>query len=80
MVKRTMWPISKPQEGLSIAEDEWVDCSRHLDSVLEQHTQDGIRAPVTSDLPMRTFFREWQRLMRLEPEIDLSVQREVPAE
>ena len=64
------------QEGLGIVEDEWVDCSRHLNSPTEVQEADGIRALVTSDLTMRTFYREWQRLMRSEVHIDLSAQRE----
>ncbi len=63
------------QSGLAIAEDEWIDCSRHLDSELEIRSEGGIRAPVTSDLPMRTFFHEWQRLMRQNLKFDLSDQR-----
>jgi phenylpropionate dioxygenase-like ring-hydroxylating dioxygenase large terminal subunit len=63
------------QNGLGIPEDEWVDCSRHLDSELEQVEADGVRAPVSSDLTMRTFYKEWQRLMRDDLHIDLSGQR-----
>ena len=51
------------QAGLSIPEHEWVDCSRHLHSEREVVEIDGIRAPVTSDITMRTFYREWKRLM-----------------
>ena len=54
------------QAGLGIPEAEWVDCSRHLHSEREVVEIDGIRAPVTSDITMRTFYKEWKRLMRLE--------------
>ncbi len=54
------------QVGLGIPEAEWVDCSRHLHSDREVAEIDGTRAPVTSDITMRTFYREWKRLMSLE--------------
>lgn len=63
------------QAGLGIGEDEWVDCSRHLDSETEVVEADGVRAPVSSDITMRTFYKEWQRLMRMDVNIDLSGQR-----
>ncbi len=59
------------QAGLGISEDEWVDCSRHLHSGKEVVENDGIRAPVTSDITMRTFYKEWKRLMCLDVNIDL---------
>ena len=64
------------QAGLAISEDEWIDCSRHLDSNAEVVEPDGIRAPVSSDITMRTFYREWQRRMRMNVSISLSKQRE----
>ena len=54
------------QVGLGIPEAEWVDCSRHLHSEREVAEIDGVRAPVTSDITMRTFYREWKRLMSRE--------------
>ena len=54
------------QAGLAIPEAEWVDCSRHLHSDREVVEIDGTRAPVTSDITMRTFYREWKRLMSLD--------------
>ncbi len=54
------------QTGLGIPEAEWVDCSRHLHSDREVAEIDGTRAPVTSDITMRTFYREWKRLMSLD--------------
>ena len=54
------------QVGLGIPEAEWVDCSRHLHSDREVAEDGGTRAPVTSDITMRTFYREWKRLMRRE--------------
>ena len=51
------------QAGLAIPEAEWVDCSRHLHSDREVVESDGTRAPVTSDITMRTFYKEWKRLM-----------------
>ena len=54
------------QVGLGILEHEWVDYSRHLDSEQEVVEADGIRAPVTSDITMRTFYKEWKRLMSME--------------
>ena len=53
------------QVGLGIPEAEWVDCSRHLNSEREVAEFDGTRAPVTSDITMRTFYREWKRLMSM---------------
>ena len=54
------------QAGLGIPEAEWVDCSRHLHSDREVVEDDGTRAPVTSDITMRTFYKEWKRLMSME--------------
>jgi phenylpropionate dioxygenase-like ring-hydroxylating dioxygenase large terminal subunit len=63
------------QQGLGIPEDEWIDCSRHLDSKREIVEEDGTRAPVTTELTIRNFYREWKRLMGQERRIDLSDQR-----
>ncbi len=54
------------QVGLGIPEAEWVDYSRHLHSDREVVEADGTRAPVTSDITMRTFYKEWKRLMCME--------------
>ena len=72
-----MWRTLKPaKRDWAFPEDEWVDCSRHLNSPAEVQEADGVRALVTSDLTMRTFYQEWQRLMRSEIHIDLSDQRQ----
>lgn len=63
------------QTGLGVAEDEWIDCSRHLNSDKEVVETDGTRSLVTSDITMRTFYKEWKRVMRTDFKIDLSGQR-----
>lgn len=52
------------QVGLGVAEMEWVDTSRHIDTGRETVTDAGLpTAPVSSELPVRAFWREWKRIM-----------------
>ena len=52
------------QSGLGIAEMEWVLTSRHLHSGKERRDANGhLTGPVSDELPLRAFWREWKRLM-----------------
>ena len=52
------------QEGLGIAEVEWVDMSKGLGHPSEQVSSGGVRrAPVTHEGPMRGYLRAWRELM-----------------
>lgn len=52
------------QAGLGIAEMEWVLTSRHLHSGKEYRDANGyLTGPVSDELPLRAFWREWKRLM-----------------
>ncbi len=52
------------QEGLRISEMEWVVTGRHLDTGTETLDATGhVTAPVSSELPIRAFWREWTRIM-----------------
>ena len=52
------------QQGLSIAEIEWVDMSKGLGHPVQQESPDGVgRAPVTHEGPMRGYLRAWLELM-----------------
>ena len=52
------------QAGLSIPEMEWVLTNRHLGTGKEYIGPKGmLTGPVTDDLPLRAFWREWKRLM-----------------
>ena len=52
------------QAGLNIPEMEWVLTGRHLNSGKEYRDDDGhLTGPVTDELPLRAFWREWKRLI-----------------
>ncbi len=52
------------QAGLAIPELEWLDVSRHLRTRREQTDARGIvTGPVTDDLHLRDYYKEWKRLM-----------------
>ena len=56
--------------GMRVPEMEWVDISRHLDTGVENIDEAGVvRAPISSDLHMRSYYKEWKRLMSREPEM-----------
>jgi phenylpropionate dioxygenase-like ring-hydroxylating dioxygenase large terminal subunit len=53
------------QVGLSIAEMEWVVTSRHLHTGREHlDAQGNLTGPVSDELPIRAFWREWKQLMK----------------
>ena len=50
--------------GMAVPEMEWVDISRHLHTGVEKVDEAGVvTAPVSSDLHMRSYYKEWKRLM-----------------
>jgi phenylpropionate dioxygenase-like ring-hydroxylating dioxygenase large terminal subunit len=52
------------QVGLGIPEMEWVLTGRHLNSGKEYSGAKGLlTGPVTDELPLRAFWREWKRIM-----------------
>ena len=52
------------QAGLNIAEMEWVVTARHMTTGKEHVDADGhVTGPVTDELPIRAFWREWKRRM-----------------
>ena len=61
------------QAGLSIAEMEWVVTARHLVTGKEYRDADGhLTGPVTDELPIRAFWREWKsRMMSNAPQVAL---------
>ena len=53
------------QRGLSIPEVDWVLCNRGL-GIPDRHHEDDrgvVTGPVTDELVIRDFYREWKRLM-----------------
>jgi len=53
------------QAGLAIGEMEWVLTGRHLHSGAEKRTANGhLTGPVTDELAIRAFWREWAHRMR----------------
>ncbi|WP_226505025.1 aromatic ring-hydroxylating dioxygenase subunit alpha [Pseudomonas sp. MWU16-30317] len=55
------------QIGLDIPEMEWIVTSRHLDSGRERlDAQGNLTGPVSDELPIRAFWREWKKLMQRE--------------
>nr|WP_284700770.1 Rieske 2Fe-2S domain-containing protein [Robbsia betulipollinis] len=56
------------QEGLRIAEMEWVHTGRHLDTGREGMTPEGLpTSVVSSELPIRAFWKQWKTLMNGQP-------------
>ncbi len=69
------------QEGLNIAEIEWVDMSKGLGDSREQLGPDGVRrAPVTFEGPMRGYLRAWLELMTSDPQLVTAGPGEVDCE
>jgi phenylpropionate dioxygenase-like ring-hydroxylating dioxygenase large terminal subunit len=64
------------QRGLKAPEDEWIYMHRGLGIPGRIHTlEDGtVKGPATDELFMREYIREWKRLMKAQPRID--IQRE----
>ena len=61
------------QDGMVNADVEWIDISRHLHTGLTRQ-QDGYPTePISSDLHMRSYYRQWRKLMS-EP-VALQLQR-----
>jgi phenylpropionate dioxygenase-like ring-hydroxylating dioxygenase large terminal subunit len=57
-------------DGMGVPEMEWVDISRHLHTGVEKINAAGVvTAPISSDLHMRSYYKEWKRLMSCEPEL-----------
>jgi phenylpropionate dioxygenase-like ring-hydroxylating dioxygenase large terminal subunit len=57
-------------DGMNVPEMEWVDISRHLNTGVEKTDEAGVvRAPISSDLHMRSYYKEWKRLMSRDPEL-----------
>jgi phenylpropionate dioxygenase-like ring-hydroxylating dioxygenase large terminal subunit len=58
------------QVGLQIPEMEWVVTDRHLETGREwQDAQGNPTGPVTSELPIRAFWRRWRELMTSETKL-----------
>jgi phenylpropionate dioxygenase-like ring-hydroxylating dioxygenase large terminal subunit len=58
------------QQGLAIPEIEWIDVSRHLHTGVERVGSDGvITGPVSDDLHLRAYYKEWKRLMSIPMEL-----------
>jgi phenylpropionate dioxygenase-like ring-hydroxylating dioxygenase large terminal subunit len=60
-----MMNFAECHRGLTIPEVEWVVLNRGFGITDRQHTDaDGvITAPVTDEVPMRSYYQEWKRLM-----------------
>jgi phenylpropionate dioxygenase-like ring-hydroxylating dioxygenase large terminal subunit len=57
-------------DGMRVPEMEWVDISRHLNTGVEKVDEAGVvTAPISSDLHMRSYYKEWKHLMSREPEL-----------
>ncbi len=55
------------QQGLAIPELEWIDISRHLHTGVERTDAQGVvSGPVSDDLHLRAYYKEWKRLMSAE--------------
>lgn len=53
------------QRGLSVPEVEWVACNRGDGRPELRRIQDGVlTGPVTDELPIQGYYREWKRLMQ----------------
>lgn len=62
------------QAGLAIPELEWLDVSRHLRTKREKADGGGIvTGPITDDLHLRSYYKEWKRLMGSD--LKLTVER-----
>lgn len=61
------------QQGLGIAEIEWVDMSKGLGHPDQQVLDGGVRrGPVTHEGPMRGYIRAWLELMESDPPLEVA--------
>jgi hypothetical protein len=52
------------QVGLGVEEMEWVVTNRHMDTGRESLDANGnLTGPVSDELAIRAFWREWKKLM-----------------
>lgn len=69
------------QQGLGIAEIEWVDMSKGLGMPTVSEPGDGLRrAPVTYEGPMRGYLRAWRELMSADVKLTTAGARGVTCE
>ena len=69
------------QQGLGIAEVEWIDMSKGLGDPAEEVSEDGVRrGPVTHEGPMRGYIRAWRELMEADPKRTVVVPEAVTRE
>ena len=69
------------QDGLAIAEVEWVDMSKGLGHENEEVSADGVvTAPVTYEVPMRGYLRAWLELMSSDVKLTTATAGEVTCE
>ena len=61
------------QRGMETSpDDEWIDISRHYETGKDQEEAPGLTfGPVTSELHMRAYFKEWLRLMSAQPVLSI---------
>jgi phenylpropionate dioxygenase-like ring-hydroxylating dioxygenase large terminal subunit len=66
------------QRGLmGSPEDEWVDISRHFETGKDVFGDDRlVTAPVTSELHMRNYYAQWKRLMKAQPTLRVTKEKE----
>lgn len=58
------------QRGLEVEEIEWLDISRHLHTGVETTDDRGVvSGPLTDDLHLRAYYRQWKHLMSAEPQL-----------
>lgn len=58
------------QQGLEIPEIEWIYINRHLRTGVEETDERGVvSGPLTDDLHLRAYYRQWKHLMSAEPEL-----------
>ena len=69
------------QQGLGIAEIEWVDMSKGLGHPDQRVLDGGVRrGPVTHEGPMRGYIRAWLELMESDPPLEVAGPGPVPCE
>lgn len=61
------------QRGLSIQEVEWVNTSRGIGTGMESLDDRGVlTGPVTDELTLRGYLREWKRLMSADIDVPVA--------
>ena len=68
------------QQGLAIAEIEWIDMSKGLGHDAEQIVDGVTRAPVTFEGPMRGYLRAWLDLMSTDVKLTTAAAGDVDCE